>query len=456
MTLVDFPGRQDRARARRRGHRDHLRGLPVLVAELGGERAVAMSRAPARCPFFANRFEIERGRRERRHGAPSTVAPRPRTPAPFVALKVMHEGDSGPLGTERFGREAPPCSPEIEHPGVVALRRPWTDIGGQALPRHGMARRGRPRRPPGPAAPSRSGSAWSCSGASRRRSTSRTGGASSHRDLKPTNLFPRRPATSRASRCWTSVSRGAQRPSQAHDPGPGRWWGTPDYMAPEQARGVRQLTPAADVFALGCVLYECLTGRPPFVAEHLAAVWPASSSRIRRPWRSSAPMSPARSRPWSSACSRSTPQQRPADAAALGAALDELGEVAWWRRRAYDRGAAGALIHLRGARTGAVSAWSSPRRSFPSAKPSRLQMRMPMRTPRGRAPSRARSRRFGLAADFLAGGFAGGQGAGDGERDGIRRSTLRGAALVVKELWPLADVALATGRGAVGEPVTNR
>ncbi|WP_437652969.1 protein kinase domain-containing protein [Sorangium sp. So ce1182] len=48
--------------------------------------------------------------------------------------------------------------------------------------------------------------------------------------------------------------------------------GTPGYMAPEQARGDARVDARADVFSLGCVIWHCLTGRPPFAGDQVMAI----------------------------------------------------------------------------------------------------------------------------------------------------------------------------------------
>ncbi|MCC6559471.1 MAG: protein kinase [Polyangiaceae bacterium] len=89
-----------------------------------------------------------------------------------------------------------------------------------------------------------------------------------HRDLKPSNLHLVEKAVDRAKIIDFGIARLA---GMAPLTMTGVVVGTPFYMAPEQARGEREIDARADVFALGCVLYHGLTGRPPFAGEDMHA-----------------------------------------------------------------------------------------------------------------------------------------------------------------------------------------
>jgi serine/threonine protein kinase/Tfp pilus assembly protein PilF len=67
-------------------------------------------------------------------------------------------------------------------------------------------------------------------------------------------------------------------------------FGTPGYIAPEQAKGpAAKLTPAADVYSLGALLFDLFTGRPPFLGEHALAVIQQASEKPAPKLRSLAP-----------------------------------------------------------------------------------------------------------------------------------------------------------------------
>lgn len=120
-----------------------------------------------------------------------------------------------------------------------------------------------------------------------------------HRDIKPTNLLvARQPESDRplvkildlglARFVSETVSTEAPLPGRRGSDGSltqiGQFLGTPDYIAPEQARDTRRADIRSDIFSLGCTLYRLLTGQLPFpgetVVQKLAAREESVAARV--------------------------------------------------------------------------------------------------------------------------------------------------------------------------------
>ncbi|MCI0464467.1 MAG: serine/threonine protein kinase [Gemmataceae bacterium] len=125
-----------------------------------------------------------------------------------------------------------------------------------------------------------------------------------HRDLKPSNILlaacglalPAKPQAAEMTPMITDFGLAKQLPGEPGVSAPGGLTGTgavvgtPSYMSPEQASGLtREVSPASDVYSLGAILYELLTGRPPFQA--------ASAVDVLLLVRSEEPVSPRRLNP---------------------------------------------------------------------------------------------------------------------------------------------------------------
>lgn len=83
-----------------------------------------------------------------------------------------------------------------------------------------------------------------------------------HRDLKPENIMV---AEGRAMVVDFGLGRAVD--GQSNLTGMGMPLGTPAYMSPEQILGAATVDGRADIYSLGCVVYEMVTGRPPFVGS---------------------------------------------------------------------------------------------------------------------------------------------------------------------------------------------
>ncbi|MEP6863661.1 MAG: protein kinase [Deltaproteobacteria bacterium] len=146
-----------------------------------------------------------------------------------------------------------------------------------------------------------------------------------HRDVKPSNLFVVRDDLARVKLLDFGVARVGDGDRFATRTGV--MIGTPGYMAPEQARGDRNVGPRADVFALGCVLFELLTGEHAFVGDNVMAVL---AKILLEDARRVAELRPELPHELDELVSRTLSKQaedRPADGAALAAALAAFGTL---------------------------------------------------------------------------------------------------------------------------------
>lgn len=140
-----------------------------------------------------------------------------------------------------------------------------------------------------------------------------------HRDLKPSNLMLDRNGVLKLTDFGIAKDSDMSGLTSANST-----VGTAAYMSPEQCRGERDLTPKSDLYALGIVFYELLTGRKPFTAENAMDMFIQHvSGTFERPARIVMDIPP-----WldTLVCQlmEKKPEHRPADARTVSQALDEV------------------------------------------------------------------------------------------------------------------------------------
>jgi serine/threonine protein kinase len=143
-----------------------------------------------------------------------------------------------------------------------------------------------------------------------------------HRDVKPSNLIAPDGDLARLMVIDFGVARAMTAPGSLTETG--AVVGTPAYMSPEQVRGERGVGPTTDVFALGAVLYSCLTGRVTFHGKRFLALRAKIIFWDPPPVRELAPEVPPELEELVMAMLSKSASRRPADGNAVLALLDAL------------------------------------------------------------------------------------------------------------------------------------
>lgn len=271
-----------------------------------------------------------------------------------------------------------------------------------------------------------------------------------HRDLKPANVFLVERSLQRPKLIDLGIARRVDRSLVMTRAG--LLIGTPEYMAPEQARGAEDLTCAADVFALGCMLYECLSGRSAFRGEHVAAVLCRILFEEPRPLALLCPAAPPALCQLIERMMRKEPAERPSDARAVLAALRSIEPLA-----DAESSSAPTALSPQGPAIG--DAITAPPITPDLELLSIVLGRVSSTTDAGRAPTlrpedaaswntlEGLLSQMGARAHLLLEGtFIVTLPRSSSARDQVTQA-LR-AALVLRERWPHAAIAVLTGRGA--------
>ena len=184
----------------------------------------------------------------------------------LVAVKILHGRSSEQTG--RFGQEAEVLA-ELTHPAIVRyVAHGATPVGEHYLAMEWLEGETLLERLGGGALTIAESVDLGRRVADALASAHRRGIV--HRDIKPSNIFLENGRLEQAKLLDFGLARRLfdnRRITEA-----GGIMGTPMYMAPEQARGEGAIDARADIFSLGCVLFECLTGHPPFTGPTAMAV----------------------------------------------------------------------------------------------------------------------------------------------------------------------------------------
>jgi serine/threonine protein kinase len=146
-----------------------------------------------------------------------------------------------------------------------------------------------------------------------------------HRDIKPDNvLLSGGVAVVTDFGVAKAVSVSAERHETTGLTSMGMALGTPAYMAPEQATGDPQIDHRADIYALGAMAYEMLTGRPPFIGRSSQAVLAAHVVETPEPVERLRPAVPSALASLVTTCLAKRPADRPQSATEVMNLLDTL------------------------------------------------------------------------------------------------------------------------------------